>query len=262
MISVKMKNKTDRNKLMIMLHRFDEARWIRKLVEGQVSFSCVGNFLKSYIKDGNTVRGDDFEGVFAHLPKTDARVQNAINTLGDDLEIIEDGNYVYLRRHSVKRIPVFCIYMIDGETLVENIKSAGIHDVEIVFDPRLVEGFSKCDSQNEDEHINILSIFPEQFVTPISDFCLNQGITIKRDKVKYQNIHGDYYVEPTDKYNELFVKDTCYQYQHEERMILPNEQVYGENNRYNLELKPFEYKHISPVNMRLNFTIEVSKIEE
>ena len=252
----------DRNKLMIMLHRFDEAQWIRNLISGHVSFSCVENFLKSYKKDGNVVRGDIFEGIFAHLPRTDTRVQKAILELGSDLELIDDGDYVYLRRYSVKKIPVFCIYMIDGETLVKNIDSAGVHDVEIVFDSRLVKGFSKCDSYNEDEHINILSIYPEQFITPIFSYCLEQDIKIKRDKVIYKNIHGDYYIEPTDKYDELFVKDICYDYQQEERMILPREQVYGENNRYNLDLKPFEYIHISPVNMRLSYQIEVSKINE
>ena len=254
--------KTDKNKLMVMLHRFDEARWIRNLISGQVSFSCVENFLKSYKKDGNVVRGDTFEGVFAHLSRTDDRVQKAIREIGSDLEIIDDGDYVYLRRHSIKKIPVFCIYMIDGETLVKNIDSAGVHDVEIIFDSRLVEGFSKSDSDNEDEHINILSIYPEQFITPIFNYCLEQGVKIKRDKVKYQNIHGDYYVEPTDKYDELFVKDICYDYQQEERMILPKSQVYGDYNRYNLDLQPFEYIHISPVNMRLSYQIEVSKVEE
>ena len=259
---IKSKMKKDKNKLMILLHRFDEARWIKSLINGKVSFSCVENFLKSYEKDGNFVRGDAFEGVFAHLPKTDDRVQKAICELGSDLEIINDGDYVYLRRHSVKKIPIFCIYMIDGETLVKNINRAGIHDVEIFFDSRLVEGFSKCESKNDDEHINILSIYPQQFITPITDHCFGKGIIPKYDKVKYQDIHGDYYLKPTDKYEELFIKDTTYSYQHEERMILPRERVYGENNRYDIELQPFEYINISPVNMRLTFNIEVSEIEE
>ncbi len=254
-------NNMEKNKMMIMLHRFDEARWIKTLINGQVSFSCIDNYLKAYQKDGNIVRGDTYEGFFAHLPRTDVRVQNAIEQLGKDLEIIDDGNYVYLRRYSIKRLPVFCIYMICGETLIKNITNAGVHNVDIIFDSRLVEGFSNCESKNEEEHINILTIKPEQLITPIFDFCSQNGIFIKRDKVTYRDIHSDFYIKPTNKYDELFNKDLSYEYQQEERLALLNQQVNANNCRFNINLQPFEYIHISPVNMRMNFEIEVSKID-
>lgn len=93
----------------LQLFRFSEQRWIDKLIEGDVSFSCPGAFIHQAKMTGNNDQGDLFEGVFARLKYGDTKVTSLRKTLGKDLEIIPDGEYVMLRRKSSRRNLSFVI---------------------------------------------------------------------------------------------------------------------------------------------------------
>lgn len=58
----------------VILFRFGEKRWIEKIADGNLSFSCAGAFINQAKKTGNTVQGDEYEGIFARLYPDDSRI--------------------------------------------------------------------------------------------------------------------------------------------------------------------------------------------
>ena len=90
--------------------KIGEEKWIKKLYDGEVCFSPVGDFIVEGETTGNNEQGDKYEGVFARLKKDNPLIRKMNETLGDDLEKILDGDYVLLRRKSCKEVPVLCLY--------------------------------------------------------------------------------------------------------------------------------------------------------
>ena len=56
-----------------LFFKFGKYKWMKKLANGELSFSCTGNFINEAIKTGNEIQGDAFEGVFARLKNNDYR---------------------------------------------------------------------------------------------------------------------------------------------------------------------------------------------
>ena len=55
----------------LLFLKFSEQRWIQNLIEGIMSFSCIGYFINLAQKSDNKEQGDDFEGFFARLKSDD-----------------------------------------------------------------------------------------------------------------------------------------------------------------------------------------------
>ena len=83
--------------------KFGHWKWIKRLSEGHINFACGGSYIKQANRDGNNEQGDKYEGVFARLQSNDPLVEHMRDLLGDDLESIDDGSYVLLRRQSAKK---------------------------------------------------------------------------------------------------------------------------------------------------------------
>lgn len=103
--------------------KFGQWKWIKRLSEGHINFACGGAYIKQANQDGNNEQGDKYEGVFARLQSNDPLVEHMRDLLGDDLESIDDGSYVLLRRQSAKKIPMFCFYKYNVADLNEGTKS-------------------------------------------------------------------------------------------------------------------------------------------
>lgn len=100
--------------------KVSEKRWIESLRNGTICFNPIGYFIQKAENTRNNEQGDKYEGVFGRLKKTDIRLNGLMKTLGDDLEIIDDGDYVILRRKSVRSIPIFCTYgLLRNELVVD-----------------------------------------------------------------------------------------------------------------------------------------------
>lgn len=89
--------------------KFGKRIWVERFAYGELSFSCAGKYISDYQCTGDEARGDRLEAVFAHVPKSDPRVEQCKSRFESDLEIINDGNDVFLRRRSSSLIPVFCL---------------------------------------------------------------------------------------------------------------------------------------------------------
>ena len=61
------------NEHAIMIYKFNENRWIEKILEGKLSFSCAGAFIAQAKHTGNIIQGDKFEGVFARQDSNNAQ---------------------------------------------------------------------------------------------------------------------------------------------------------------------------------------------
>lgn len=63
--------------------KIGEEKWIKKLYDGEVCFSPVGDFIVEGETTGNNEQGDKYEGVFARLKKDNPLIRKMNETLGD-----------------------------------------------------------------------------------------------------------------------------------------------------------------------------------
>ena len=262
----------EESNLSIEVIKFGEARWIQKIVEGELSFSCAGAFINQAKKTGNTIQGDLLEAVFARLLKTNPKIQEMREKLGNDLEEIPDGDYIFLRRKSAKRIPIFCIFSLKKKNFIS--KKPGNQNIEFSFDKRLYDGFANKNIKNTvpNSHKFTMAYFiTEKFINRIklrsghqelrskiqfnidavagfSAIPEEEFLAIKSANVRYENFHeGEFFSEPTDNYDELFVKSDEYEYQAEVRICIRNIKLSSYSDRYTVKIEKFkdgEYKII------------------
>lgn len=101
------------NEHAIMIYKFNKNRWIEKILEGKLSFSCAGAFIAQAKHTGNIIQGDKFEGVFARQHKDNPKIVIMRKKLGKDLEEIPDGDYIFLmKKRKIKanflRLCLYC----------------------------------------------------------------------------------------------------------------------------------------------------------
>ena len=214
---------------VLILFRFGEKRWMEKLVQGELSFSCTGAFINQAKRTANDIQGDKYEGVFARLTPDDKRISKMQTVLGCDLEEIIDGQYVLLRRRSSRLKPIFCFYgYIAGDALRDGkIKNSGPTTIRHDFDSRMFSGFSDslriCNVISDSHRFTMIIIQPKPFVDRIKYAMFRDGIRYTMKRVNYEVFKSQtFFIEPTMSYYELFYKFPQYEYQHETRICLPN----------------------------------------
>lgn len=235
----------------LLLFRFGEKRWIEKIVEGNLSFSCAGAFINQAKNTGNTVQGDEYEAIFAKLYPDDIRIAEMKRKLGDDLEEINLNDHILLRRKSAKLKPIFCFYGYTARDLLEeaNIEHLGENTVRHEFDERMFSGFSNSESVknvlSEERRFTMITLMPQPFVDRVKFFMKLNGYGFKMGKVKYEIISNDtFFIEPTAEYNELFYKAKEYSYQCEARICMKNMKFNNIFERFDCnigKLRPEEY---------------------
>lgn len=63
-----------------------ENQWMKKLFDGQLSFSCAQAYINQGIQTNNQEQGDPDEGIFAQLFVGNPLIAQMQELLGDDLE--------------------------------------------------------------------------------------------------------------------------------------------------------------------------------
>ena len=250
---------------IIMLFKFGEQRWMEKLVEGNISFSCAGNFIHQALKTGNVVQGDPYEGVFARLKNSDPLIHDMIKKLGDDLELIDDHPYVLLRRKSSKLKPIFCLYGYKNtDALKECIgPKEGKNSIKHLFHDEMYSGFSNSLTAYNviaDSHRFAQVSFTKSnsFITRIKLALAVKGIGYKMDNVNYTEFEQDtFFIPPTQSYDELFYKFPRYQHQHECRICLKSMTFSNIYKRYNLEIGRLPNDEYEITNFPFYITTEV-----
>jgi hypothetical protein len=229
----------------IMFYKFGENQWIQNILDGELSFSCAGAYILQAKHTGNNVQGDILEGVFARLHRDSSRISELENKFGGDLEVIPDGDYSYLRRRSAKLKPIFCIFAYTAEDALHDGKAvkSGRQRVRFDFDPRMFEGFAISSVKNviADSHrFTIALLQPKPFVDKIKNSLSYEAQPYEMHHVKYIPMNeGEFFIEPTDTYDELFYKSADYKYQHEARICLTGEKFNNVFERYPLYIEKF-----------------------
>lgn len=215
--------------------KFTGEKWANNLADGIVSFSCAGKYIADEQSTGDTSKGDRLEAVFAHLKKGDERIAICKKRFGIDLEIIEDNEYVYLRRRSSCLVPIFCIFGIT-DSLIKS-KELDEHNVRFNFDfpEDMYSGFIKS-------NYSCAFLQPQSFELEIDATMNDLAIRYYMKPVVYEIVDGEFYIEPTDNREELFFKRSIYSNQHEFRIILPDERLSSICKRKNITLNPCNKK--------------------
>ncbi len=209
--------------------KIGEEKWIKKLYDGEVCFSPVGDFIVEGETTGNNEQGDKYEGVFARLKKDNPLIRKMNETLGDDLEKILDGDYVLLRRKSCKEVPVLCLYGMykeDAEEIERKMLKDGTVQSTLQFQlsNKMYDEFLNADLTN-DEKIEPWSMGMSlgHFQIAIEKELDKRGIQHKAVKINYDlSDTEEFFIEPTNNYDELAHKSDRLNYQKEIRWILPN----------------------------------------
>lgn len=257
----------ENKKNAFIIYRFSPKQYMDFFLNGEFNFGCPGAYIEEAIKEGNNEQGDKYEAVFARLKKGDARISDARDCLKDDLEIIEDGQYVLLRRNSAKLVPTFCFFNYIIEDLRKGEKGEpknGILPVTLVFDERMYSGFASGTS--EAEKLTVAAIKVQGFLPRAKEIIFSEIGVKSRARMKevdYKLRGNDtFFIPPSDSYDELFYKRPKYDYQHEGRIALPGIQLENIWKRYPLKSMPFDKNMIAEtqdVPFRMTFGLSLAE---
>lgn len=238
------------NQHAVLLFRFSEYRWIRKFIEGELSFSCAGLYVHEAINENNNVQGDPFEAVFARLERYDPKIDDLRISLGSDLQIIDDPSdceLVFLRRRSALKKPIFCIYAYKAEDILNdsNATTEGLMNIRHDFDNRIYSGFAgniDCNVVNDDRRFTQITIKkPQSFTDRLNIATAMSGVGYDMKPVNYElRKERTFFIEPTEKYSELFYKDPKYNYQLEARVKLKNISFHSIYERKTVQTIPYQ----------------------
>lgn len=251
----------------IMLFKFGEYRWLNKLKEGEVSFGCPGRYIDIAKKGNNDEQGDIDEGIFARLKKGDKKIEEMANSLKEDLEIMDDGTHVKLRRKSSYRVPVFCFYTLTARDMLTKVHDVGLQNVIHNFDPRIFSSFAPSEMAmnvlQRDFLFSTLYIKPKPFLYFFAEAMIHKNIKYSMNSINYTEFEKDeFFINPTSKREELFYKSPRYKYQSELRICLHDVYVQDIYDRYNISIRrlPDEYAYLfEKTKIQINMTLDIAR---
>lgn len=186
-------------------------------------FNPVGFFIKKAEEKGNNEQGDRYEGIFARIKATDKRLAELKERFRDDLEIIPDSEHVLLRRKSVRKIPIFCMYGVRRDELEIKEDTICKKDGEYMgkaiyhFPEQIYHGFLDSD--------NAWGFYASSghFMEAIEQALEKNNLCYKKVVIAYDfDLNKEFFFEPNEEYSELNHKRLDLQYQHEVRYYLLN----------------------------------------
>ncbi len=252
----------------ILLFKIGERQWIEKLYDGELCFSCVGKYIKQAERTKNDIQGDRYEAVFAKLLKNNPKISEMRNLLQNDLEEFEENGYIYLRRKSARLIPVFCLYAFTEQVLSEENHISSEEEVELKhkLDNNMFAGFTYPFEIN-----NVLTnacrftgmvMQPLPFTVNIRCQMQELGYEYYMGLVNYSLMNeGEFFINPSPAYNELFYKMPYYKYQNEARIILHKNIFTFDNKKLVIKMKPLKSKDKGLIDTKFEMSYKASFIK-
>lgn len=209
---------------LVLCLKISQSKWIELLKNGSAWFGKIDGYIKKAIESNNDDQGDRYEGIFAHVRKDAIEVDKYRAALGDDLEIVDDGDFYFLRRKSSRMQKAFCLYGIKKSELtvieVYNPEAESpVGKFRYNISPRMYNGFLQDGGTAADVagyycsagHINCA----------LEEALRLKGHRWKRAMIQYDiDLNSEFIIEPTDGYPELWHKRKELSYQHESRIII------------------------------------------
>ena len=235
--------------------KIGEEKWIKKLENGSACFSPIADYIKKGEKENNNEQGDKYEGVFARLKKNDTRIHDMEDRLKDDLEEIEDGEYILLRRKSSRTVPVFCLYGFYKEDAQMIELSSNNVKLELIPSSKMYNEFLNGVSSTEEKKVAWTLFFSLGHLQHNIQTALdNKHVNYRFAKVQYDLFDGDeFFIEPTSDYPELTHKAKRLSYQKEIRWVLPN---IHQSTKYILPYTPLKKESMGCHEGKTNFQFQ------
>lgn len=180
--------------------KIGEEKWIKKLENGSACFSPIADYIKKGEKENNNEQGDKYEGVFARLKKNDTRIHDMEDRLKDDLEEIEDGEYILLRRKSSRTVPVFCLYGFYKEDAQMIELSSNNVKLELIPSSKMYNEFLNGVSSTEEKKVAWTLFFSLGHLQHNIQTALdNKHVNYRFAKVQYDLFDGDeFFIESNE----------------------------------------------------------------
>lgn len=235
--------------------KIGEEKWIKKLENGSACFSPINDYIEQGEKENNNEQGDKYEGVFARLKKNDTRIHDMEDRLKDDLEKIEDGEYILLRRKSSRTVPVFCLYGFYKEDAKKTELSSNIVKMELIPSSKMYNEFLNGVSSTEGKKVAWTLFFSlGHLQSNIQTALDNKHVNYRFAKVQYDLFDGgEFFIEPTSDYPELTHKAKRLSYQKEIRWVLPN---IHQSTKYILPYTPLKKESMGCHEGKTNFQFQ------
>ncbi|MDP4551158.1 hypothetical protein Q9251_09690 [Alkalihalobacillus macyae] len=251
----------------IILFKFGFLKWMDKIRNGTISFSCPGKYIQIAKKTGNDEQGDVNEGVFARLRKGDKIIKEMQAKLKDDLEIIDDGEYVKLRRWSSYYIPTFCFYSYRlADLLDSDITETGFQTIHHYFDDRMYSAFGTSSVRNVLSADSVPAYLILQVKPFIDNLMKNLAINAIGAEIKHINYtefqKEEFFLYPTERREELFYKFPKYAYQKEARICLVRKPLNSIHERLNIDIDPMDGKDAFITKEEFYFGVTADIVEE
>lgn len=109
-------------------------------ITNSITFGCAANWIDYTRTKGNTISGDLFECVFAHLKMEDPRIGNLKdkngNPFGDNIiyQVNPKDNTVWLSFEPTILMPAFCLFGIDVPGILKSMNRTGPKTTFFTFD--------------------------------------------------------------------------------------------------------------------------------
>jgi hypothetical protein len=229
----------------LILFKFGINKHIIDLQNGNMFFSCAGNYVHIAKNKGNDEQGDKEEGIFARLYKSDKRINMYKEKFGPDLETIQDNDFMKLRRKSSLYYPLFCLYAFTAKDVLNSGEvKVGVHEYTFRFNEKIFEAFSQARSVrcclNKDFLPAISYLQPKPFLDNVKVSLFNSNCDFRIDKIDYsQKASEEYCIDPDNRRSELFYKNPKYEYQHETRICILNKKFNSIFGTEIIKLFPF-----------------------
>ncbi|WP_064091545.1 hypothetical protein [Rossellomorea aquimaris] len=251
----------------VLLFKFGSLKWMEKIRKGSMSFSCPGKYIEIAKKTGNDEQGDVNEGVFARLRKGDKKIKEMQTKLKDDLEIIDDGEYVKLRRWSSYYIPTFCFYSYRIADMLDNsITETGFQTIHHYFDDKMYNEFGPRSVRNvlsTDNSPAYLILQVKPFIDNLMKNLALNAIGAEIRNINYSEFQKEeFFIYPTERRDELFYKFPKYAYQKEARVCLVRRPLTNIHERLNININPMNEKDAFITNNEFYFGVTADVQEE
>lgn len=214
-------------------------KWIRILRDGSAYFNLVDYYITKAHETGNNQQGDKYEGVFAHIKKSDLRLNYIKKKLGDDLEMIDDGDFVFLRRYSARKKHVFCMYGVLRSDIILDQSSVFCENGEWIGKGRY--NFPEEIYTNFLDDNDVWGFYSSagHFCDEIEKSLKEKKLEFRKAKIIYDiDINSEFMLDLNDTYSELNHKRKDLDYQHEIRYVVLN----------NSEEQAFSLSYVAPDN--------------
>lgn len=212
---------------IVLCLKISQPEWIEKLSNGSAWFGKINNYIEQAVQTGNNDQGDAYEGVFARCKASSDLVTKYRAEFGKDLEVIPDGEYVFLRRYSSRKFLAFCMYGIKNSELgiteiYKNAEGKLMGKFHYAISHKMYEGFLQDGSVTADVAGYYCSA--GHMINAVESALDAKKLFWHRGLVSYDiDLNSEFFIEPNEEYQELFHKRKELQYQHEIRFLVPNQ---------------------------------------